>query len=782
MSKKLHLGILVDQLVPGGVQRSAIQEARELKQLGHKVTLFVLVRHLNEPRSHDLARGIRVVYLSDYNPVIFNYPLRIPYFTFLTTLHILNPFFVYRYRKALSQIDFLISHGTTTCITAQAITRQLKIPYMAFIYDPMIYILEKVYGATPIRYLFPILKPLIRWYERGFLFSAALVATQSKVHQDFLKREYHINPRVIYLGHALKALVKQGRKHYLLGYTRWELAKNPHFFIRLAKALPRTDIIIAGSWTSGHEKKLFADMIKKTGLAGRILLMPRAENNDLQEIASETIAWIHPHFEAFGLAGLEMAALGLPVILPKGSGLTELFTDGIHGYFPPNNESQFIKYIKHLVAHPKIAYKMGLQAAQEASKYTWSSHSQHVLNEIVTYLNKTKVVCLADGFVSAQSIGGGDRFLIELARRLPADFTMTIILPYAGLYHWQKALASNGIRYLVLPSTRFDNREQPIPLFLAYLIRCLQSTFLLNNLPKFDILHTATDLVPDTIPAFIFRKNYTQVFWAARFFHFIEPPLKRKGQLWVNIGSYILQQLSLKLLRSADLVMIDNESIRDSLVQKRIPEARIKLFSGGVGVDEMARVKPARQQFEGIYIGRLQPHKGVFDAIEVWSKVVKRLPHAKLVIIGYGAPDILAKLKLLIKAKRLTRNILITGYIEERETIFSYCKSAKLLLFLDHEAGFGLVVAEAMAQGLPVLAYNLPIFGNLYTRGFLTANISDTESVAQNAVNLLTQEKLLGTLAKQARQEALKFDWKNAARRFYGELRTQNKSRMGLRL
>ncbi len=61
MKRKLRIAILIDQLVPGGVQKSAINEALELKKLDHQVTLFVLVRLNYFYQYEDLTRDLKVL-------------------------------------------------------------------------------------------------------------------------------------------------------------------------------------------------------------------------------------------------------------------------------------------------------------------------------------------------------------------------------------------------------------------------------------------------------------------------------------------------------------------------------------------------------------------------------------------------------------------------------------------------------------------------------------------------------------------------------------------------
>jgi len=765
--KKYKIGILVDQLVPGGVQKSAIQEAQYLKKLGHDVRLFVLVRLDISYQYQDLSTGLEVIYLSDFNPWPFKRAWRIPYFSFLTTLHLLNPFFAGRY-QILKNLDFIVSHGTTTCITARAVSLRLKIPYLAFIWDPMLYIWEKVYGSSPIRWLSPFIKSLIKKYERDFLLTAALVATSSRVHQKFIKTHYQIDPLIIYPGCAILDIAPRKQSRYILGFTRWESAKNPFLFMTLARKIPRLKILLAGSWTNIEDRADFLAQVKAQGLAKRISLLSAQAETDLQEIAQKSFVWVHPNFEAFGMSGLEMAAYGLPIIIPRGSGVTELFTHGREGFFPDDGKTnQFVKYIKYLYQHPTEALTMGKKAAATARKYSWETHAQTVLKSISVYLTQTKIVCLANAFVSTQAIGGGDQVLMQTIKHLSAKVRITVILPQHGLYHWQKVhIASPYLRFVILPTTWFDNQDRPFRLFIAYLIRSFLAYFYLLKLPSFDILHTSTDMISDTLPAFLYHQTNIQP-WTARFFHFIQTPFQREGQWWINTGSYFLQQLSLLLLKQADLLLVDNPTLIPKLTKKGFSRKNIRLAFGGVDLDQIKATPIYRKlSSDAIVIGRLQPHKGIFDALDVWQKVTRVLPQARLVIVGYATREIQTQVQRQVKLTGLEKNVFFTGYLKSQINLYQYIKASKLLLFLDHEAGFGLVVAEAMAAGLPVICYDLSIFGSVYKQGFMALPLKQPDLVAKKVINLLTQESIRQRLAKTALTESYRFDWQKIGRKF----------------
>jgi len=767
--KKLKIAILVDQLTPGGVQKTAINEVKELKKLGHVVTLFVLIRLQHDDEYEDLIQDLDIVYLSDFNPLFFKRAKRIPFFTFLTHLHLLGPFFTPRY-GLFKQYDFLISHGTTTCITAAAITRIFKVPYLAFIHDPLLYILEKVYSQHVLaKPLVRFIKPFARYYEKNLLLSAALIVTVSRAHQVYIQNNYAVLPAVILPGcNSKKTKIKHGRS--VLGFSRWQLAKNPDFFLRLAQKLPHLTFIIAGEWPIKREFQLFQTKIQDLGLARQVKLVPRLKETDLPKLARQSFVWVHPHFEAFGMAGLEMAALGLPLIIPQGSGIAQIFEDSEAGFFPKNfDESTIIKYLSEFSTKPEKALFMGRIAAKTARRLSWGNHTKILNQQILNYNSQVKIVATINAFVSPLATGGGDRFFIELANRVPDHVHLTIVLPKIGLFHFQKAKVNkSNVRFISLLPNFFDEHETSMAIFLTYLIRAIQTSFLLPKLAPFSILHTATDVISDTIPAFLYRFNHQHVSWTARFFHFYAPPWRRQGSFMRNTGSYFLQRVSLFLFKRANMVIVDNPLLVTELSHLLGPKTKIVVSTGGVDVAAIRNTKfKVEHASTAVFIGRLSAHKGLFELLEVWKIINQQLPQAKLNVIGYAPPPEMEKIKQRVETLKLMKVITFVGFIHNRNQLYQYLRSAQLLLFLDHEAGFGLVVAEAMAAGLPVITYNLPLFGTVYRQGFITTELRNTHLVADTVLKLLHDKKSYQKLSKQAHAQARELDWKKVSQQFY---------------
>ena len=93
-------------------------------------------------------------------------------------------------------------------------------------------------------------------------------------------------------------------------------------------------------------------------------------------------------------------------------------------------------------------------------------------------------------------------------------------------------------------------------------------------------------------------------------------------------------------------------------------------------------------------------------------------------------------------------------------------KQADIFLFLDHEAGWGLAVAEAMACGLPVVGYDNGVLGSVYKNGYLVAPIGDHKRFSNQVIKLLSNKSFRQEMASKARLEAQKHDWEKTSKKF----------------
>lgn len=765
--KKLKIAVFVDQLVIGGVQKDAIEEVRVLRKMGYAATLVALMRKGFQKEFKKFLKGVPFEFLSDRYPKILQHSVKFPIFSFFSTLHVLSAYLAPLFVKK-NEWDAVVAHGTTTCFTTITLSQKRQIRYLAVIHDPMEYILKKVYRNTLLRFFFSLLLPLLFLLEKAIIKNASEIAVNSKVHSAFLEKTYHIKPKVLTGGTTILTTLPKTRQNYLLGFSRWEKAKKPQLLLQILNKIPQTSLVIGGSWTRNEEFLWFKKEVEKFKLTDRVKIIPFVNNDEAIKLFSQALVFIHPNFESFGMGGLEAAGCGCPVIIPLNSGITEILKNNKDGIFPRKvNLADFYPAVKKLVDNPQLAYKMGESAYQKVKKYSWQKHAEQLLrivNEVVKKENR-KIAILETGHASETYLAGGDKVLEKMAVFFPENIQLNIITPQIGIKHWRQSKLK--IKEQLLPESFLDNRPGPITIFLVYLLRIWQSYRILDKL-SLNLIISSTNVLPDILPAFFLKLRNKKIPWSAWVYHLIPLPHKRPGNFFVNCVSYLMQIVTLVALKiKVDRIYCTDTTTVNSLVKFGFPKKKIVLQSIGIDYQKIKNHQIRRKYYsDAVFLGRLHPTKGVFDLTDIWEDVTEKIPKARLIIIGQGPKEITKQIESRISDYNLQKNIILTGGLPENK-LLDILKSSKVFLFTDYEAGFSMATAESMAAGLPVVAYDLPIFGNIYKKGFLTVPLGDKQQMAQQIVKLLKNPKLQQQLSKEALQQAQNFTWSKAGTNFW---------------
>jgi 1,2-diacylglycerol 3-alpha-glucosyltransferase len=108
-----------------------------------------------------------------------------------------------------------------------------------------------------------------------------------------------------------------------------------------------------------------------------------------------------------------------------------------------------------------------------------------------------------------------------------------------------------------------------------------------------------------------------------------------------------------------------------------------------------------------LFVGRLGKEKSVDFIIKSFRHVLKKAPAAQLVIIGEGPER--KKLEKLSRRLSVINNTHFAGRIENSEISSAY-KDADIFVFSSTTETQGLVVLEALASGVPVVAIDDPAY------------------------------------------------------------------------
>ncbi len=264
------------------------------------------------------------------------------------------------------------------------------------------------------------------------------------------------------------------------------------------------------------------------------------------------------------------------------------------------------------------------------------------------------------------------------------------------------------------------------------------------------------DFLPDVIPIFWLKIKNKKILWIQHIFHLI--PFSRKIPFFAQRASFLI------IKHLADLVIVDNSILKQELINLGFNPKKIFVNYPGINFEYLKTVRAKRKVYEGLFMGRLHFSKGIFDLPKIWKLVVKKIPNARLGIIGRGGEEIVEKLKREIKMTNLEKNIDILGYLPDKEA-FETIKSSRVFIFPSYEEGFGIVGLEAQALGLPVVAWNLPVFEEIFPKGMVKLEKGKIKEFSQTVVDLLENEKMYQKISKEAIINAERFSWDQTAKR-----------------
>jgi N-acetyl-alpha-D-glucosaminyl L-malate synthase BshA len=157
------------------------------------------------------------------------------------------------------------------------------------------------------------------------------------------------------------------------------------------------------------------------------------------------------------------------------------------------------------------------------------------------------------------------------------------------------------------------------------------------------------------------------------------------------------------------------------------------------------------------HISNFRKVKRIPDVIKIFYKIQQKIP-AKLMMVGDGAEKV--KAEQLCNDLGIQDRVIFFGNSNEIDQILSF---SDLFLLPSETESFGLAALEAMAWSVPVISTNsggLPEVNFDGISGYLS-NVGDIESMANNAVKILSNDETLTKFRTNALNVAKQFDIKN---------------------
>ena len=161
-------------------------------------------------------------------------------------------------------------------------------------------------------------------------------------------------------------------------------------------------------------------------------------------------------------------------------------------------------------------------------------------------------------------------------------------------------------------------------------------------------------------------------------------------------------------------------------------------------------------------VAKQYPRKGIADLIRAFAKILTELSQTHLCLVG-GGPEFEAN-RTLAQNLGIAAKIDFIGDVNDDAVLAGYYRNADVFCLPSYHETFGIAFVEAMAAGLPVVAYRTTAVPEVVDESAgILVEPENIDRLAQNLVTLFFDAKLRRKMGRAGQTHARKFTWKKSA-------------------
>ncbi|HET7420237.1 MAG TPA: glycosyltransferase family 4 protein [Candidatus Dormibacteraeota bacterium] len=270
---------------------------------------------------------------------------------------------------------------------------------------------------------------------------------------------------------------------------------------------------------------------------------------------------------------------------------------------------------------------------------------------------------------------------------------------------------------------------------------------------RFDVLHFHEPLMP-ALPMTMLRMSSTAN--VGTFHAFAHS----------NIGYYYGRALLKPYLGRLHRAIAVSEPAK-AFVGRYFPNFPMTVIPNGVDLEVyrtgLAPIRHLRDDnVNFLFVGRLEKRKGLGDLLRAYRSVVDRVPKVRLIIVGDG--PLRGRVESYIARNRLP-NVVMAGYVPESVKPRYYNSADIFCAPATGAESFGVVLLEALASGLPVVATEVPGYMSVLEPGqdSITVQPKNWRELAASLVIVARDAELRRRMADYAVRKASRYSWKSVA-------------------
>ncbi len=257
---------------------------------------------------------------------------------------------------------------------------------------------------------------------------------------------------------------------------------------------------------------------------------------------------------------------------------------------------------------------------------------------------------------------------------------------------------------------------------------------------RYDIVYASNFLIFEVYPAWVIARRHRARF-VVKLQHVLHSQPKRDGLfdrlfLWSErVATRIANRHADLMMCLSNVVGRDYGKLEEELGLKK---SNVTTVGCGLNFADVDATPKMEKAYQVVFLGRMHEQKGVFELPAVWQRVLKACPEATLLGIGEGPhrPELQRRFEQL----GIAGSAKFVGGVPENEKNRLLAQSS-IGLSLSYEEGWGLSVTEYLAAGLPVVAYDLPVFQSEFEGHLELVPRGDQATVADTIVRWIANPK-----------------------------------------
>ncbi|OGD86456.1 hypothetical protein A2Z23_00635 [Candidatus Curtissbacteria bacterium RBG_16_39_7] len=278
---------------------------------------------------------------------------------------------------------------------------------------------------------------------------------------------------------------------------------------------------------------------------------------------------------------------------------------------------------------------------------------------------------------------------------------------------------------------------------------------------NFDLVIDQIHGLPFFTPLYVKEPKIAYIHEVAKNIWFWEWPLP--VALAGFLGDFLLFRL---FYRNTNFITGSNSTLND-LQSVGIPKKNIKIVRYGVPKKTVSQSYRKEKYPAVIFVGRIYRAKRIEEILKAAKLLIKKYPKLQLWIVGKGKKKYEENLKKLVNRLKIDPCTKFYGFLDEKKK-FELISKAWVICATSVKEGWGLTIVEAASVGTPAVVYNVGGLKEVVinNKTGIICQKNTPESLAQNILKLISDQKLRSKLEENATIFASSFSWEKTAKEF----------------